>query len=75
MLQSFSVRLFIRDCSQSRMEAKAFDGLLERNGLPFEYWDQTVQPIPGPIIFYFELGLPEWKIFRQMVLVGLKTIQ
>ena len=53
------------------MEAKPFDGLLERNGLPFEYWDQTV----WPVIFYFELGLPERKIFRQMVLVGLKIIQ
>ena len=53
------------------MEAKPFDGLLERNGLPFEYRDQTV----GPIIFYIELGLTEWKIFRQMVLVGLKIIQ
>ena len=49
-----------RDRSQSQMEAKPFDGLLERNGLPFEYRDQTV----WPIIFYIELGLTEWKIFR-----------
>ena len=61
----------IREHSQSRMEAKQSDGLFERNGLPFEYWDQTV----WPIIFYFELGLPEREIFRQMVLVSLKVIQ
>ena len=65
------VAMLVRDRSQSRMEAKPFDSLLERNGLPFKYRDQTV----WPIIFYFELGLPERKIFRQMVLVGLKTIQ
>ena len=48
----------VRDRSQSRMEANSFDSLLERNGLPFEYWDQTV----WPIIFYFELGLTERNI-------------
>ena len=52
------------------MEANPFDDLLERNRFPFEYWDETV----WPIIFYFELGLPERKTFRQMVLVGLKVI-
>ena len=55
----------VSEHSQSLIEAKLFDGssvrVLRSNRMAY--------------MFYFELGLPERKKFRQMVLVGLKVIQ